>query len=202
MQHQKNIRVVEMSMNGPWFRDMGPTVRPPSQMFTLAVRPVFEAANCVPGLQFITREAGPESGLTEQTIAGIDWEFNAWGGNSFFLHLFSCSSFTKRKEKSHLFYLTMTSVLCFCCRTGIYDDCRLDSAVAKKVSKEAAALFPPPFLYFHTLGDSLHRLGSQMSKFRPRRWKESQGSHTGWSSRAEAFMWTEKVILPFRSGTE
>jgi agmatine deiminase len=84
MQHQKNIRVVEMSMNGPWFRDMGPTVRPPSQMFTLAVRPVFEAANCVPGLQFITREAGPESGLTEQTIAGIDWEFNAWGGNFFF----------------------------------------------------------------------------------------------------------------------
>jgi hypothetical protein len=80
-------------------------------MFTLAVRPVFEAANCVPGLQFITREAGPESGLTEQTIAGIDWEFNAWGGNSFFLHLFSSSSFTKRKEKSHLFYLTMTSVL-------------------------------------------------------------------------------------------
>ncbi|TVT98356.1 hypothetical protein EJB05_56360, partial [Eragrostis curvula] len=69
MQHQKNIRVVEMSMNGPWFRDMGPT--------------------------FITRKAGPESGLEEQTIAGIDWQFNAWG--------------------------------------GIYDDCSLDSDVAKKI---------------------------------------------------------------------
>ncbi|GJN02642.1 hypothetical protein PR202_ga20014 [Eleusine coracana subsp. coracana] len=71
MQHQKNIRVVEMSMNGPWFRDMGPT--------------------------FITRKAGPESGIAEQTIAGIDWEFNAWG--------------------------------------GIYEDCRLDNAVAKKITE-------------------------------------------------------------------
>ncbi|KAL6650874.1 hypothetical protein ACP70R_009799 [Stipagrostis hirtigluma subsp. patula] len=54
MQHQKNIRVVEMSMNDSWFRDMGPT--------------------------FITRKGEPDSGITEQTIAGIDWEFNAWGG--------------------------------------------------------------------------------------------------------------------------
>ncbi|KAK3144528.1 hypothetical protein QOZ80_4AG0314280 [Eleusine coracana subsp. coracana] len=52
MQHQTNIRVVEMSMNDSWFRDMGPT--------------------------FVTRKAGP--GITKQTIAGIDWEFNAWGG--------------------------------------------------------------------------------------------------------------------------
>ncbi|XP_062185725.1 agmatine deiminase [Phragmites australis] len=51
MQHQRNIRVVEMSMNDSWFRDMGPT--------------------------FITRKGGPDS---EQTIAGIDWQFNAWGG--------------------------------------------------------------------------------------------------------------------------
>jgi agmatine deiminase len=99
MQHQKNIRVVEMSMNGPWFRDMGPTVRPPSQMFTLAVRPVFEAANCVPGLQFITREAGPESGLTEQTIAGIDWEFNAWGGNFFSCICLVVVALRKEKRK-------------------------------------------------------------------------------------------------------
>jgi hypothetical protein len=49
---------------------------------------VFEDAHCVPGLQFITRKAGPESGLTEQTIAGIDWEFNAWGGKVFFLLAF------------------------------------------------------------------------------------------------------------------
>ncbi|CAL5031575.1 unnamed protein product [Urochloa decumbens] len=52
MEHQPNIRVVEMSMNDSWFRDMGPT--------------------------FVTREV--ESGITKQTIAGIDWQFNAWGG--------------------------------------------------------------------------------------------------------------------------
>ncbi|KAK3141988.1 hypothetical protein QOZ80_4BG0340720 [Eleusine coracana subsp. coracana] len=51
MQHQTNIRVVEMSMNDSWFRDMGPT--------------------------FVTRKAG--SGITKHSIAGIDWEFNAWG---------------------------------------------------------------------------------------------------------------------------
>uniref|UniRef100_A0A453C5Z1 Agmatine deiminase n=1 Tax=Aegilops tauschii subsp. strangulata TaxID=200361 RepID=A0A453C5Z1_AEGTS len=54
MEHQPNIRVVEMSMNDSWFRDTGPT--------------------------FITREGGSDIGLAEQTIAGIDWEFNAWGG--------------------------------------------------------------------------------------------------------------------------
>ncbi|KAM0881332.1 hypothetical protein ACQ4PT_033014 [Festuca glaucescens] len=54
MEHQLNIRVVEMSMNDSWFRDTGPT--------------------------FIIRDGGPKPGLTEQTIAGIDWEFNAWGG--------------------------------------------------------------------------------------------------------------------------
>lgn len=52
MEHQTNIRVVEMSMNDSWFRDMGPT--------------------------FITRKV--ESGIEKQTIAGIDWQFNAWGG--------------------------------------------------------------------------------------------------------------------------
>ncbi|VAH48609.1 unnamed protein product [Triticum turgidum subsp. durum] len=54
MEHQPNIRVVEMSMNDSWFRDTGPT--------------------------FITREGGSDIGLAEETIAGIDWEFNAWGG--------------------------------------------------------------------------------------------------------------------------
>ncbi|PUZ47549.1 hypothetical protein GQ55_7G174500 [Panicum hallii var. hallii] len=52
MEHQTNIRVVEMSMNDSWFRDMGPT--------------------------FITCKV--ESGIEKQTIAGIDWQFNAWGG--------------------------------------------------------------------------------------------------------------------------
>jgi len=54
MQHQPNIRVVEMSMNDSWFRDTGPT--------------------------FVIRKGGSDIGLAEQTIAGIDWEFNAWGG--------------------------------------------------------------------------------------------------------------------------
>ncbi|KAM0913504.1 hypothetical protein ACQ4PT_012108 [Festuca glaucescens] len=35
---------------------------------------------CWMGWPFIIRKGGPEPGLTEQTIAGIDWEFNAWGG--------------------------------------------------------------------------------------------------------------------------
>uniref|UniRef100_A0A804RK50 Agmatine deiminase n=1 Tax=Zea mays TaxID=4577 RepID=A0A804RK50_MAIZE len=52
MEHQTNIRVVEMSMNDSWFRDMGPT--------------------------FVTCKG--DSGIAEQTIAGIDWQFNAWGG--------------------------------------------------------------------------------------------------------------------------
>ncbi|KAK3142353.1 hypothetical protein QOZ80_4BG0345440 [Eleusine coracana subsp. coracana] len=56
MQHHTNIRVVEMSMNDSWFRDIGPT--------------------------FVTRKAGADSGIKEETIAGIDWEFNAWGGHS------------------------------------------------------------------------------------------------------------------------
>uniref|UniRef100_A0A0D9W5Z3 Agmatine deiminase n=1 Tax=Leersia perrieri TaxID=77586 RepID=A0A0D9W5Z3_9ORYZ len=54
MLHQLNIRVVEMSMNDCWFRDIGPT--------------------------FVILKGGPGLGITEQNIAGIDWEFNAWGG--------------------------------------------------------------------------------------------------------------------------
>lgn len=54
MLHQPNIRVVEMSMNDCWFRDIGPT--------------------------FIVRKGAPGLGITEKNIAGIDWEFNAWGG--------------------------------------------------------------------------------------------------------------------------
>ncbi|CAL5026999.1 unnamed protein product [Urochloa decumbens] len=33
---------------------------------------------CASAKEFITR--GVESGITKQTIAGIDWQFNAWGG--------------------------------------------------------------------------------------------------------------------------
>jgi agmatine deiminase len=48
----ENIRVVEMSMNDSWFRDSGPT--------------------------FVLRKG--ESSPGNQSIAGIDWNFNSWGG--------------------------------------------------------------------------------------------------------------------------
>ncbi|KAL3512349.1 hypothetical protein ACH5RR_025066 [Cinchona calisaya] len=48
-----NIRVVEMSMNDSWFRDTGPT--------------------------FVVRKSDSHS-ENQQKIAGIDWDFNSWGG--------------------------------------------------------------------------------------------------------------------------
>ncbi|XP_072992620.1 agmatine deiminase-like [Typha latifolia] len=54
MQHKPNIRVVEMSMNDSWFRDTGPT--------------------------FVRRDGKSSSVFQEQEVAGIDWQFNSWGG--------------------------------------------------------------------------------------------------------------------------
>lgn len=50
----KHIRVVEMSMNDSWFRDMGPT--------------------------FVVRKGGSSSSPSKHKVAGIDWNFNSWGG--------------------------------------------------------------------------------------------------------------------------
>ncbi|KAJ8459890.1 hypothetical protein OPV22_032816 [Ensete ventricosum] len=50
-----NIRVVEMSMNDAWFRDIGPT--------------------------FVWRDRKPSLGDQECQVAGIDWKFNCWGGS-------------------------------------------------------------------------------------------------------------------------
>jgi hypothetical protein len=44
---------------------------------------LYVVANSIPVLQFVIRKADSGIGLTEQTIAGIDWEFNAWGGTLF-----------------------------------------------------------------------------------------------------------------------
>ncbi|KAL9239436.1 hypothetical protein vseg_013759 [Gypsophila vaccaria] len=49
-----NIRVVEMSMNDSWFRDSGPT--------------------------FVVSKRTLDSGEVVKTSAGIDWNFNSWGG--------------------------------------------------------------------------------------------------------------------------
>ncbi|KAL5725608.1 agmatine deiminase [Ranunculus cassubicifolius] len=49
-----NIRVVEMSMNDSWFRDSGPT--------------------------FVVRARALNSEDSEHMVAGIDWNFNSWGG--------------------------------------------------------------------------------------------------------------------------
>lgn len=50
----ERIRVIEMSMNDSWFRDTGPT--------------------------FVVRRASPGPGSPHQKVAGIDWNFNSWGG--------------------------------------------------------------------------------------------------------------------------
>ncbi|KAF9667685.1 hypothetical protein SADUNF_Sadunf15G0049400 [Salix dunnii] len=51
----EHVRVLEMSMNDSWFRDTGPT--------------------------FVVRKTGSSNhGNIKQHIAGIDWNFNGWGG--------------------------------------------------------------------------------------------------------------------------
>ncbi|KAJ4713286.1 Agmatine deiminase [Melia azedarach] len=50
----KNIRVIEMSMNDSWFRDTGPTI--------------------------VVNKSTSSSGTQVQKVAGIDWNFNSWGG--------------------------------------------------------------------------------------------------------------------------
>lgn len=49
-----NIRVVEMDMNDSWFRDTGPT--------------------------FVINDRVTSSRDPEHMVAGIDWNFNSWGG--------------------------------------------------------------------------------------------------------------------------
>ncbi|KAF5730226.1 hypothetical protein HS088_TW20G00599 [Tripterygium wilfordii] len=49
-----HIRVIEMSMNDSWFRDCGPT--------------------------FVIAKCKSNSGALEPKVAGIDWNFNSWGG--------------------------------------------------------------------------------------------------------------------------
>ncbi|KAJ4823566.1 hypothetical protein Tsubulata_029681 [Turnera subulata] len=50
----EHIRVIEMSMNDSWFRDTGPT--------------------------FVIRKGASTPGGPEHNVAGIDWNFNSWGG--------------------------------------------------------------------------------------------------------------------------
>ncbi|KAH9305029.1 hypothetical protein KI387_009433, partial [Taxus chinensis] len=50
----QNIRVLEMSMNDSWFRDIGPT--------------------------FVVCDRSLSSENKFQNVAGIDWNFNSWGG--------------------------------------------------------------------------------------------------------------------------
>ncbi|GAB2287738.1 hypothetical protein Dimus_022099 [Dionaea muscipula] len=49
-----NVRVVEMSMNDSWFRDIGPT--------------------------FLVKKHIQNSASSQRNVAGIDWNFNGWGG--------------------------------------------------------------------------------------------------------------------------
>ncbi|KAJ0965458.1 hypothetical protein J5N97_026596 [Dioscorea zingiberensis] len=54
LRSNSNIRVVEMSMNDAWFRDIGPT--------------------------FVVRDGKSSSKNQGNLVAGIDWTFNCWGG--------------------------------------------------------------------------------------------------------------------------
>lgn len=49
-----NVRVIEMSMNDSWFRDSGPT--------------------------FVVNKSKSSPANTTKKVAGIDWNFNSWGG--------------------------------------------------------------------------------------------------------------------------
>ncbi|GKB26938.1 agmatine deiminase [Tanacetum coccineum] len=49
-----NVRVAEISMNDSWFRDSGPT--------------------------FVVHDVNSNPGKVEHNVAGIDWNFNSWGG--------------------------------------------------------------------------------------------------------------------------
>ncbi|KAK1372732.1 Agmatine deiminase [Heracleum sosnowskyi] len=49
-----SVRVIEMSMNDSWFRDSGPT--------------------------FVVNKSKSSPGNTIYKVAGIDWNFNSWGG--------------------------------------------------------------------------------------------------------------------------
>lgn len=50
----ENIRVIEMSMNDSWFRDTGPTI--------------------------VVNKSSASSGAQAPKVAGLDWNFNSWGG--------------------------------------------------------------------------------------------------------------------------
>lgn len=50
----ENIRVIEMSMNDSWFRDTGPTI--------------------------VVNKSSASSVAQARKVAGIDWNFNSWGG--------------------------------------------------------------------------------------------------------------------------
>uniref|UniRef100_A0A1D1YST1 Agmatine deiminase n=1 Tax=Anthurium amnicola TaxID=1678845 RepID=A0A1D1YST1_9ARAE len=66
-----NIRVVEMSMNDAWFRDIGPT-------FVVCLR--HTSPKCL-----------------EDQVAGIDWTFNCWGGSEGCYSDWSLDSLVARK---------------------------------------------------------------------------------------------------------
>ncbi|XP_078439593.1 porphyromonas-type peptidyl-arginine deiminase family protein [Wolffia australiana] len=65
-----NIRVVEMSMNDAWFRDIGPT--------------------------FVVKDSSGKCD-DEPKIAGIDWTFNCWGGEEGCYSDWSLDSLVARK---------------------------------------------------------------------------------------------------------
>ncbi|KAF8365155.1 hypothetical protein HHK36_032843 [Tetracentron sinense] len=99
----QKIRVVEMSMNDSWFRDTGPT--------------------------FIVRKSASSSEESGKKVAGIDWNFNSWGGKP--LHI--CKSHVKSCLVEYGCILEQDDLGGV--DDGCYKDWSLDLLVAKKVSE-------------------------------------------------------------------
>lgn len=88
----ENIRVIEMSMNDSWFRDTGPTVSFPfvteESYLELVVSDGSQVASlCQPlnhclffPLQIVVNKSSASSGAQAPKVAGLDWNFNSWGG--------------------------------------------------------------------------------------------------------------------------
>lgn len=70
-----------MSMNDSWFRDSGPTVSSLASPFFSILQSFLTFVITALLLQFIVRKRPLKHSSLNRNIAGIDWNFNAWGGN-------------------------------------------------------------------------------------------------------------------------
>lgn len=77
-----HIRVVEMSTNDSWFRDTGPTVSFYSLKLCYNLCLWKYASTWRLFWQFVVRNSIPSKEKLDSKIAGIDWNFNSYGGKA------------------------------------------------------------------------------------------------------------------------